>query len=300
MGDDGFSSLPGSGSFGDSDEAGFNNPAPSFDDRFGYTGGSSSSSNSQSFFDPEALLAPDGAFGLEALQDNPYTEANTGNYTSPDVDYNALDWLKGNYKRYQNYINPIMGIAGRLNPSFAVANGLMSLYSNPGGTAARQAGGAIGGAIGGSVAGPWGGALGSMFGASKAGQMARDTEGTYGMATGPTKSSSSPDWGLLGGAFLGQRAAKDFGQQKAGLQSLYGQDSPYAQQLRQSLQRTDAAAGRRSQAGQREVELQARLADLNSRNAPQIQSLSKDQRMAQLSTLRDLAWLGNQAGWFGG
>jgi hypothetical protein len=45
------------------------------------------------------------------------------------------------------------------------------------------------------------------------------------------------------------------------LDSLYGQNSPYAQALRQKLGATDAAAGRNSQYGQREVQLQAALAD---------------------------------------
>ena len=251
-------------------------------------------------YDAEYALGPDGTFGRQALSTNPFTDENAANYTTPDVDYNSLDWLKGNFKKYSNIINPILGIAGRFHPGVAAAHGLMGLFTDPAGSLGGRAGGAMGGAIGGSVAGPWGGALGSMYGATKGGQLAREAEGTYGMGTASTKSSSSPDYGLLAGAWLGQKAAKDFGQQKSDLQSLYGQNSPYAQQLRQRLQREDAAAGRRSQVGQREVELQARLADLNSRNAPQVQSLTKDQRMAQLSTLRDLAWLGKQAGWFGG
>jgi len=52
------------------------------------------------------------------------------------------------------------------------------------------------------------------------------------------------------------------------LANMYGPNSPYAAQLRQQLERKDAAGGRRSQYGPREVELQARLADVASRNAP--------------------------------
>ena len=55
---------------------------------------------------------------------------------------------------------------------------------------------------------------------------------------------------------------------------MFGQNSAYSQALRQQLARKDAAGGRRSQYGPREVELQARLAELNSRNAPQLQKLS--------------------------
>jgi hypothetical protein len=62
------------------------------------------------------------------------------------------------------------------------------------------------------------------------------------------------------------------------LSGMYGQDSPYAQMLRQQLERRDAAAGRRSQYGPREVELQAQLAQMNSRNAQPIYNA----QMAQL------------------
>lgn len=79
--------------------------------------------------------------------------------------------------------------------------------------------------------------------------------------------------GGLAGMYLSNRQNKDAKSQISNLGSLFSQDSPYAQQLRQQLARKDAAAGRRSQYGTREVELQARLAELNSRNAPQLQSL---------------------------
>lgn len=54
------------------------------------------------------------------------------------------------------------------------------------------------------------------------------------------------------------------------LSDMYTQDSPYANQMRQELERKDAASGRRSQYGQREVELQAKLAQMNSANANNI------------------------------
>lgn len=54
------------------------------------------------------------------------------------------------------------------------------------------------------------------------------------------------------------------------LANMYGQNSPYAKQLQQSLARRDAAAGRRSQYGPREVELQARLAQAQASVAPSV------------------------------
>jgi hypothetical protein len=62
------------------------------------------------------------------------------------------------------------------------------------------------------------------------------------------------------------------GQQKS-LEGLYGQDSSYAQAMRQQLERRDAAAGRRSQYGPREVELQAALAGNASKLAPTLNQL---------------------------
>lgn len=52
------------------------------------------------------------------------------------------------------------------------------------------------------------------------------------------------------------------------LRSMYAPDSPYAQRLGIALTRADARSGRRTQIGPRQVELQARLAEQNSRNAP--------------------------------
>ena len=53
------------------------------------------------------------------------------------------------------------------------------------------------------------------------------------------------------------------------LESMYGPNSPYAQQLRQTLARQDAKAGRNSQYGPREAQLQALLADKASAYAAQ-------------------------------
>jgi hypothetical protein len=77
----------------------------------------------------------------------------------------------------------------------------------------------------------------------------------------------------------------------ASLSDLYGPDSPYARQLRQQLERRDAASGRRSQYGAREVELQAKLADQYGRHAPALQNsnLQRDQFAAQQRQLQQQA-----------
>ena len=74
-------------------------------------------------------------------------------------------------------------------------------------------------------------------------------------------------------ALLAQQAAlKSQLDQMPTLAAMYGQDSPYAKQLRETLARKDAAAGRNSQYGAREVNFQAQLADkANSYAAQQAQ-----------------------------
>lgn len=57
----------------------------------------------------------------------------------------------------------------------------------------------------------------------------------------------------------------------ANLAGLSDPNSPYMQQARAAIERKDAAAGRRSQWGEREVQLQAELADRMGRYAPGIQ-----------------------------
>lgn len=102
--------------------------------------------------------------------------------------------------------------------------------------------------------------------------------------------------GALATLYASNRANKNLKQQIGGLQGLFGPDSPYAQQMRQTLSRKDAAAGRRSQYGPREVELQARLAELNSRNAPQLAQLYNAQDQNRSRMLRDMLIYGQQSG----
>lgn len=69
-------------------------------------------------------------------------------------------------------------------------------------------------------------------------------------------------------------------------QDLYGPNSPYAQQLRQALERRDAAAGRRSQYGPREVELLAKLAPLATQVSSQNQNTLLQQAGLYNNTIR--------------
>lgn len=123
----------------------------------------------------------------------------------------------------------------------------------------------------------------------------------------------------LGGLYAANQASKatsEAGQGSAAVQqqinqlsNMYGQDSPYAQALRQNLERKDAAAGRRSQYGPREAQLQAALADKaagvastignlatsGQTNALAMKAMKDKERAQQLSMLFGL---GKQSGVF--
>jgi hypothetical protein len=81
----------------------------------------------------------------------------------------------------------------------------------------------------------------------------------------------------LAGLYSAYQQNQDYGNLAGNLMSMYGDDSAYAKQLRKELQRRDAASGRRSQYGPRSVELQARLAELNSRNAETLANIYQQQ-----------------------
>ena len=81
----------------------------------------------------------------------------------------------------------------------------------------------------------------------------------------------------LGGLWSSYQQNQDYGNLAGNLMSMYGDDSAYARQLRKELQRRDAASGRRSQYGPRSVELQAKLAELNSRNSGQLAQIYQQQ-----------------------
>jgi hypothetical protein len=81
------------------------------------------------------------------------------------------------------------------------------------------------------------------------------------------------------------------------LSSMFGPNSAYATQLRQQLNRRDAAAGRRSQYGPREVELQAKLAGMANQIAPNVLAANQYGRQNLMQMLQ-MAGMANKAGVF--
>lgn len=129
--------------------------------------------------------------------------------------------------------------------------------------------------------------LGSLFGQ---GLNALGMQGQGGQNLGNTLASA----GL--GLYGAHQAKKDIQGQIGQLQQLFSPNSAYAQTLEQQLARKDAAAGRRSQYGPRSVELQARLAEMASRQAPQLNSLFNQKSAAQMSQYKDLYNVLRQSG----
>lgn len=70
--------------------------------------------------------------------------------------------------------------------------------------------------------------------------------------------------GLLGQLYNSNQQSKLYGGTMDTINNLYSPDSPYAQQMRQAMERKDAAAGRRSQYGTREMQLAAALTQARS------------------------------------
>lgn len=114
--------------------------------------------------------------------------------------------------------------------------------------------------------------------------------------------------GLFGSGLTGQdlmqglqtlygmsQANKGIGQTAKTLGNMYGQNSPYAEELRKQLQRRDAASGRRSQYGPREVELQAKLAGQYSQNAPHLMNAQNQAGANRMAMMTNMMGLGMKA-----
>lgn len=100
----------------------------------------------------------------------------------------------------------------------------------------------------------------SGFGASTTGQSGTGSSGMFDNILNGV--------GTAGGLYNMFRSYQNANNMAGRLGSMFSGNSPYATQLRQQLERRDAAAGRRSQYGPREVELQAKLAAMANQIAP--------------------------------
>jgi len=201
------------------------------------------------------------------------------------------DWLRGQVYGASQALNTPAGKTATLLSQFTPAGQAVGLaktglnaFLDPGDTALR---------VGGNIAqtallGPIGG-LASMMGVNLP-YMAYNAISNS--SSGPTN-QSQPNMSFadtaagLGGIYSLYQGGKAAGQQANSLSNMYSNNSPYAKQLAQSLARKDAASGRRSQYGTREVELQAKLAAMANQVAPNIRNAQQDQykQYGQLASL---------------
>lgn len=145
------------------------------------------------------------------------------------------------------------------------------------------------GLAGSMAGGPAGGIL--------AGELARNFQNS-GQSTGNTEQSTggfNPEGTVnaLGQLFAATQANKGLSgvsannaavsQQIQALSNMFSPSSPYAQQLRQTLERKDAAAGRRSQYGPREAQLMAALAEKQAGAAETMGRLATSSQNNQLA-----------------
>lgn len=265
-------------------------------------------------------------FGLFALRVHPATR-------TPMAIYGALDSLFGG--KPSQGMGQIVGMATK-NPLLggAVQLGMDAFSGKPvggqlGSTLGSMAGGATGGPVGAALGGMAGGAIGQGYDqgrtgpapASQAGNQDRRPGDPLGagltslaalwMANKQNKTAQqyreqqAQQAQTLQQMFAQQQAqmpkppgmrSPNLGSVRAQMESMFGAGSKTAATLRTQLERKDAASGRRSQYGPREVELLARLAQLRAQAEPSYMNAeiaaanSANQHAAQMYSTQQQAY----------
>lgn len=287
-GDGGFGGDTGMTDMGDVGSVSVTGTAPSS----GYNDSASAMSGNEFGFTP----AP-WASVMSEYSGMPYSAAQTPGIVDQAWGPEAQDGLFGKLGKFaaQTFMGKAApGLAQAMTPLSIMYNGLTGKGS--------QAGATIAGALTGGLS-----SIGGLFGAPTIGQSfaaqapyAPDATTVPNAINGVNDSQggqtggSNGLLGALGG--LGQLYSmytrnRDSDKFANTLSSMYGQNSPYAAQLKQSLARQDAAAGRRSQYGAREVELQARLAQAQAGVAPSVLAAQQNGMNSQLAMLQQLGAL---------
>lgn len=104
--------------------------------------------------------------------------------------------------------------------------------------------------------------------------------------------------GVLASLYQGNRQASDASGALNQLNGLFAPDSPYAQMMRQQMERKDAAGGRRSQYGPRETQLAALLAQhqANALTSPGYGGLMSQQQAGRNAGMNNLLALMGKTG----
>jgi hypothetical protein len=232
---------------------------------------------------------------------------DNGNYS--DVGSDAMSGGSA-FDNLMNFFNKnpfgkfASSLIGNKNPALGQTLGMAKNAYNMGkdptrGTAGSTFGGIAGGALG-SLFGPIGSMAGGYIG-SQVGKGAMGGSPAY-SGPGPEGSKDSGAGQLLTGLgvlYQHNQNQKDIGGQIKNLSSMYGPNSSYAKVMEQQLARRDAASGRRSQYGPRSVELQAALANANSRNAPTLMGLNQQRMQNRGQLMQGIGYGVQQAGGLG-
>lgn len=279
----------------------------SFSGDIGYGGGSDFSGGGfESGVDFGISPYSDFSFGGQALgsnidssiADQGWGLSNYGNFGQEEDTFGRImnnPALRG--------LMTVLGIAKPGNPvssMFSMARNANNIgFDKSGKAAAGFFGGTLGSVVGNMAAPGIGGVVGGMLGSHLGSQ------GSLPGYSGPTAGQPSGAQGgdfmdkvipTLAGLYAGYQGGKGINKQIGTLSGMYGQGSPYAQALRQQLERRDAAGGRRSQYGPREVELQAQLARMASGNAPGLAALYGQQNANRAAMLKALMFGYDQMG----
>lgn len=265
-----------------------------------------------------------GQYTFEPSLVNDYSPANLESTMSmsdlPGIadDGSLMGQLAKMARAYMNFSKTVPGqIANfaltKANPVAGMISGIARA-----GYAASQSPAQAGRAIGGMA----GGQLGSMFGPAGAfagnqigGQIGQSMLGGLNQGYSGPSMGNQPGQeggiglgtgGLLGLAALyqGSRNAREIGGQMSSLQSLYGANSPFAQQAMQAIQRKGAQGGRRTSGNradaagltQNQVQLQSLLAQNAARLAPTLAQMQTSRQNNRGQTLAQLAGLYQQMG----
>lgn len=224
-----------------------------------------------------------------------------------------LGWAAADLVNGRNPLAVGAGMLPGLPGMFARGALDYSKNGNMGAAVGTQAGGVLGGMLGnavspglGVVTGPLGANIGREVGGAP---------GTPGQSQGNSNTFDvNSILSGLSGLYSSNQANKALGAnqdaisgQISSLSGMYGPDSPYAKQLRQTLERQDAKAGRNSQYGPREAQLQALLAEKAAGAAStvgnlagQSQKLNDQRTMQRNQQLGILLGMGQRSGLFNG
>jgi hypothetical protein len=293
---------------------------------FGYGFGDSSSLGYGSLGLGDSGFSADYGLSL-ADQFGPASNMSaTASATTAPAEYGFVDSMSENERARRIAAQTTLGLLGpqlsdTLGPIGPIGTSLIgsALGLQSPEQSARSNFASIAGMLGSAIAGPIGGVIGAAFGRSASrGPMGPGRGSGVGNGNGVMGAMNLGDIaGTLAGLYQANKSSKDARNASNGvtgavnqqLADMFGPNSAYAQQLRQQLERRDAASGRRSQYGAREVELQAKLAEMQSRSMPGIMNAMTQQQQAALvmqqqrraqqnAMLNGLLGLGRKSGLF--